>query len=128
MKRFFNLLLLITALAGLIGQSAASAMAPHCVMKAVQTIAVQSGHGKAMATAMDCCPQSAPGNHDSKPGKDMMPNCPTMAGCAITLATIDTTELSSNFARKPVATIWPLATQLTGRTLLPEQRPPSIQS
>ena len=128
MKRFYHLALLIGALIGLFGQSAAIAMAPHCAMMAEQMVAVQSGHGMAMTTAMDCCPHSTAAKHDSKPGKDMMPNCPMMAGCAFSLAMNDAPELSSNFAVKPAATIWPLATQLAGRTVLPGQRPPSIQS
>ena len=128
MKRIFHLALLACALFGLAGQSAANAMSPHCEPMMERPVAAHSVPDMAMAAVMDCCPQSTPAKHDPKPGKEMMPNCLMMTGCAISLAVDNSPQFSSHFAMKPVAAIWPLATQLSGRSVPPEQRPPSIQS
>ena len=129
MIRFLHLALLIGALFGLIGQGAAIAMSPHCAMMMDATAKTQSAKAMVMASGqMDCCPEAAPAKHGSKPSKNMMPNCLMMTGCFISLAVGDTPALSANIKIIPVAAIWPLATQLTGLSVPPEQKPPSIQS
>ena len=129
MKRFLHLALLIGALFGFIGQSAAIAMSPHCAMMMDAPAKTQSAKVMAMASGqMDCCPEAAAAKHGSKPSKNMMPNCLMMTGCFISLAVGDTPALSANIKIIPVAAIWPLATQLTDRSVPPEQKPPSIQS
>ena len=129
MNRFLHLALLIGALFGFIGQSAAIAMSPHCAMMMDATAKTQSVKVTVLASGqMDCCPEAAPAKHDSKPSKNMMPNCLMMTGCFISLAVGDTPALSANIKLVPVAAIWPLAAQLTGRSVPPEQKPPSIQS
>ena len=129
MKLFFHLALLIVALFGLIGQSAAIAMSPHCAMMMDAPAKAQSAKAMAMASGeMDCCPGTAPAKHDSKPSNDMMQGCLMMSGCYISLAVDDKATFSSGFRVLPVVAIWPLSAQLTGRSVPPEQRPPSIQS
>ena len=130
MKRFFHLALLIGALFGLVGQSAAIAMSPHCAMMMDAPANAQAAKA-AMPMAsgeMDCCPKAAPAKHDSKSSNEMMQGCLMMSGCFMSLAVDDTPLFSSDFRLLPVAAIWPLATQLSGRSVQPEQRPPSIQS
>jgi hypothetical protein len=129
MKRFFHLALLIGALFGLIGQGAAIAMSPNCSAMMDMPAMAQSAKAISIASGqMDCCPKAAPAKHDSTPSKDMMQGCLMMSGCFMSLAVDNTPALSAHVALKPVAAIWPLATQLSGRSVPPEQRPPSIQS
>ena len=130
MKRFFHLVLLIGALFGLVGQSAAIAMSPDCaVMMDAPAKAQSVKAAMPMASGqMDCCPNAAPAKHDSKASKNMMQGCLMMSGCFVSLAVNDTSVFSSDFVMNPVAAIWPLATQLTSLSVPPEQRPPSIQS
>ena len=129
MKRFFHLALLLGALLGFMGLSAAVAMSPTCAVMMEQSAKTRAANDMPVAAAAkDCCPDVASGRHRSNQSKDMMPNCLAMTGCFVPLALGGETPFAPDLAMKPVAAHWPLATQLSGRSVPPEQRPPPVQS
>ena len=123
MKRFFRLALLIGAFFGLVGQSAAIAMSPHCAAAMMQSAkpVQRETMGK-----MDCCPDAATGKHDSKPSKGGMPGCPMMAGCFVSLALSEAVAVPVVTPIKPAPFLWSLASQLSGRSTAPEAPPPTL--
>ena len=122
MKRFFHLALLIGALFGFLGQSAAIAMLPTCAVMMEQPVKVMP----MAAGTMDCCPDAASGKSHWTPSKDEMPNCLAMTGCFVPLTLGDTSAFAPAPTMNTVAAHWPLVIQLSSRSVQPEQRPPSI--
>jgi hypothetical protein len=125
-KRFFHLALLIGALFGLFGQGVAMAMSPHCAAVIAQSAKAQTAANMPMSGAMDCCPDATPGKNGSKPAKDMMPDCPLMAGCFVSLTLDEAVVLSPIESIKPAAAVWSPVTLLVGRSTAPDLPPPTI--
>jgi hypothetical protein len=125
-KRFYHLALLIGALLGLFGQGVAMAMSPHCTAAIAQYAKAQTAANISLHGNMDCCPDAKTGKNDSKSAKDMMPECPMMAGCFVSLTLDEVVVFSPIKSIKPAAAVWSPVTLLVGRSTAPDLPPPTI--
>lgn len=126
MKRFFHLALLIGALVGFLGQGVAMAMSPNCDAAMVQHAKVQSAKTMPTAGMMDCCPEAQSGKNGSKHDAHMMPNCPMMAGCFLSLAMGSVSAVPALIPIKGATADWAFVTRLASRATAPEPPPPTI--
>ena len=125
-KRLFHLALLLSALFGFVAQGVVMAMAPGCEMAMPRMATTQSTKAMPMVGKMACCPKTHSGKAGSKPAKNLMQNCPMMAGGFVSLAFVDTPALPAMIATSAQITDWPLAMQLANRATAPEPPPPTL--
>ena len=126
LKQFLRLALLIGALFGFFGQGIAMALSPNCAAAMMMLGQDKAAHAMPMASKMDCCPDAPIGKHGSKPAKDMIPNCPMMAGGHSALAFGDAPRLLEIVQINPAIPDWSIMAQLASRSTTPEPPPPTI--
>ena len=133
MKFLFRHFLQLGVILGLVGQGVAFASTPCAVMQMEQVSAhaTQMDATAPMAGMSDCAMgQHKTGPHKSSGGsapcKDMTPGCLAMSGC-VALVAVDT--LTPTIKALPLVAsldLWPAASVLSGRNVLPEPDPPSL--
>lgn len=131
-KRFFHLVLLVSALFGFVAQGIAMAMAPGCDMAMPRMAAEQSAKAMPMPMStpmngkMACCPEAHSGKADPQRAEDIMPHCPMISGCFVSLAMGSTPALPAMIPIEADIADWPLAAQLANRATAPEPPPPTL--
>ncbi len=118
MKRWFSMLLLIGALAGLFGQEAAFALAPP--VPASQQIIGASAMSKDCAEMMGLAKQQP-----DRPCQGLTFDCIAKMGCALPLAFVPPAADGSPSAYRVSLPVPLPASVLSGRTLVPEPHPPA---
>ena len=119
MLTLFRYVLFLGVLVGLAGNGAAAASAP-CNIMAMQP------HMAAMAGMPDCDMTASCPDCPSKHSKGSKGNCAMMVGCVAALAIKEPTLAPTALGVKPIGQFWPVATVLTGRSVVPEPEPPTL--
>lgn len=114
MTRVCRLLLLVAALAGLVGQPAAFAAVP-----------MTGGASQMASMGEECDDMSAMSTDQSAPCENMTRDCAATMGCATPPVIVVNRAAGSDTIRAAVRTTWPAILPLAGRTLSPEPYPPS---
>lgn len=121
MKFLLRQLLLLGVILGLAGQGVAFA-APHCPLMQVEQSKAMAGP---MAGMPDCDLAQHKTGKCSDNGKDMMPGCLAMAGCAALVAVDSLTPTVDAPMRAATVDLWPATPVLLGRSIAPDPDPPS---
>ncbi len=116
MKRALSLFLLLGAMIGLLGQSAAYASGSS----ALSVPTTMSG------MSAECMKMMAKQQPAKKPCKGMTLDCIAAMGCAVPIILRDAPPLPASFAPIKAAAFWPAAIVLRGSELTPEPEPPIL--
>jgi hypothetical protein len=120
MSRWFSLLLLATALLGLLGQEAAFA----------RTVPVNRADRVVAAAPMtpECAKMMGLTNlaqHPDQPCQGMTPDCVAKMGCAVSLALVEPFALHTSLHLRAAALVPAPVLPLIGRDIGPEPEPPA---
>ena len=124
MKRVLQLLLLLGALIGLLGQEAALASGPPA-MSAPMAMSEMAASGMSEDCMKMMAQQQQPAQ---KPCKGMTLACIAAMGCVVPMAVRNDAPVLAAREANPTLEFWPTTTVLRGSDLTPEPEPPTLLS
>ena len=122
MKRVLQLLLLLGALIGLLGQESAFASGPPA-MSAPMAMSAMAVSGMSEDCMKMMAQQQQPAQ---KPCKGMTLACIAAMGCVIPMAVRNDAPMLAAREAGPTLAFWPTTTVLRGSDLTPEPEPPTL--